>query len=149
MPVKARSFGLVLALIVVGAIGLIWFVDNISVCDKDVPRQHATEMYITQLADAIEMFYLDHDRYPVILKDLLEKPKYIAESKWPSSGYIDRLRKDGWEREYLYIVRTGGNPGFTSYTIASYGKDGIKGGDGFDKDIVKEGVHADSILIRD
>ncbi len=52
--------------------------------------------------------------------------------KFREGGYLERLPKDPWEREYIYLSPADNGKGFD---IISYGADGVQGGEGDAADI--------------
>ncbi len=90
---------------------------------------------IGSFAQALELYKLDNFSYPSTeqgLQSLVEKPSGDPEpANWKDGGYVQRLNKDPWGRDYLYL-----SPGENSeYDIISLGNDGAEGGEGFDADI--------------
>lgn len=87
------------------------------------------------LEQSLEMYRLDNFVYPTTdqsLQALVEKPTGEPEApNWKSGGYVKKLPKDPWGREYIYL-----SPGESGdYDIISYGRDGVEGGEDFDADI--------------
>ena len=88
---------------------------------------------IASISSALELYRLDNFNYPSTeqgLQALVEKPSGDPEpANWNSGGYVKRLEKDPWGRDYLYIS-DGGN-----FEILSLGRDGAEGGESYDADI--------------
>ena len=79
-------------------------------------KQKVSEKRMRIIADAIYNFYLDNHKYPVALNELV------------NSNYMrEQMLKDGWGKKYIYNY-----PG----EIISYGRDGAKGGEDLNKDII-------------
>ena len=82
---------------------------------------------------ALKTYRLDNYNYPSTeqgLQALVEKPDIEpVPRKWRSEGYLEKLPKDPWEREYVYVYE--GN----KFDIYSLGRDGMQGGEGEDGDI--------------
>lgn len=82
---------------------------------------------------ALGLYKLDNFNYPSTdqgLEALIEKPSGDPEpGNWKSGGYVQKLTKDPWGRDYLYINEDG------RFEIISLGNDGVEGGEGFDADI--------------
>ncbi|MBN2877055.1 MAG: type II secretion system major pseudopilin GspG [Bacilli bacterium] len=96
----------------------------------------AVRSQIDSIDLALQAYYLDCGIYPSEeqgLASLWEKPSTepIPEA-WDGPYLAKRLPKDPWNREYVYL-----NPGpeGTSYGIASYGADGMEGGENDNVDI--------------
>lgn len=88
---------------------------------------------IGTIGSALELYKLDNFNYPSTeqgLQALVEKPSGDPEpANWKTGGYVKKLPKDPWGREYLYISE--GN----NFEIVSLGNDGAEGGESFDADI--------------
>lgn len=88
---------------------------------------------IASYSSALELYKLDNFNYPSTdqgLESLVTKPSGDPEpSNWNGKGYVKRLSKDPWNREYLYQSEDG------DFEIISLGNDGVEGGEGFDADI--------------
>jgi general secretion pathway protein G len=87
------------------------------------------------LGTALNLYKLDNFTYPSTdqgLDALVQKPSGSPEAaNWRSGGYIDRLPKDPWRRDYQYV-----SPGsHGDFDVYSLGKDGQSGGDGLASDI--------------
>ncbi len=84
---------------------------------------------------ALNLYKLDNFTYPTTdqgLDALIQKPGGSPQpANWRSGGYMDRLSKDPWGREYQYV-----HPGsHGEFDVYSLGRDGQIGGDGIDADI--------------
>lgn len=97
----------------------------------DVARSQAAS-----IAASLELFFLDFGRYPSDaegLGALLAEPGDTQTWRGPyfkeASGLIDP-----WGKPYLYSVDAGGE----AFTVTSYGRDGVEGGEGDDADIHKK-----------
>ncbi len=82
---------------------------------------------------ALGLYRLDNFNYPSTeqgLESLVERPSGDPEpANWKSGGYVQKLNKDPWGRDYLYISEDG------RFEIISLGNDGVEGGEDFDADI--------------
>jgi len=82
---------------------------------------------------ALGLYKLDNFNYPSTdqgLEALVEKPSGDPEpANWKAGGYVQKLNKDPWGRDYLYVNEDG------RFEIISLGNDGVEGGEGFDADI--------------
>ena len=95
-------------------------------------KAEATKATIVQVANALDMFKLNHNVYPVTLEELVYMPSSINASDWPPGGYLKRLPLDGWKNEFVFVIAgTAGQP----FDIISYGEDGRQGGEGLAEDI--------------
>ena len=91
-----------------------------------------TKRLIQQLANDVELFHLDHERYPRRLADLVKKPAFINPQDWPNRGYLTAGTEDGWGRDVTYTHAPDSD---LPYDLVSLGKDGKEGGTGFDEEI--------------
>jgi len=90
---------------------------------------------MSSLGAALELYKLDNFSVPSTdqgLQALVEEPTGDPEPvNWKQGGYVQKLTKDPWGRDYVYI-----SPGESGdYEIISYARDGREGGEGFDADI--------------
>lgn len=100
--------------------------------DKARLQQLAADM--KTLETTLKMYRLDNFVYPSSeqgLQALVTKPDIDPVPKnWKKDGYIDRLPKDPWGNEYMYV-----SPGeHGDFDIYSLGADGVVGGEGQSKD---------------
>lgn len=84
---------------------------------------------------ALNLYKLDNFTYPSTdqgLDALIQKPAGSPQApNWRNGGYMDRLSKDPWGREYQYV-----SPGsHGEFDVYSLGRDGQVGGEGIDADI--------------
>ena len=97
-----------------------------------------TKTQIKQLETAIKLYKLDNGSYPSTeqgLNALVVKPTVgVIPKNYKEGGYLEskQVPKDGWGNELIYV-----SPGeHGDYDLASYGADGVKGGEGKNSDIV-------------
>jgi len=94
-----------------------------------------TAVQIKNLQSSLDLYKLDSGVYPSTdqgLQALVEKPA-VGEmpNNWKEGGYIDKIPKDPWGSNYVYI-----SPGVHGdYDLYSYGADGEEGGEGRNADI--------------
>ena len=101
----------------------------------DEARITAAKQDVATLAQALRLYKLDNLAYPTTdqgLPALVVKPAAAPiPSNWKYGGYLERLPKDPWGREYRYL-----NPGrHGEIDVYSLGADGEPGGEGNDADI--------------
>lgn len=124
-----RGFTLVELMVVIVLLGLLAGIVGTQVIPMLIEGTETTAR--TQLSvfrDALELYYLDHTRYPEDLADL------VLPTKKRPFGYLDAktVPEDPWGAEYLYDPRGGeARP----YLIWSAGPDGQ---DGTEDDITTE-----------
>ena len=90
---------------------------------------------VQAIASALSMYKLDNYAYPSTeqgLDALVARPGGQPEApNWKTGGYVQRLPKDPWQRDYQYL-----SPGqHGEIDVYSLGKDGRIGGEGADADI--------------
>ncbi|RMG58527.1 MAG: type II secretion system protein GspG, partial [Deltaproteobacteria bacterium] len=98
-------------------------------------KQTQAKLQIRNIEQALKLFKLDNGFYPSTeqgLQALVTKPETGRIPKnYREGGYLDRVPKDPWGNDYVYI-----SPGqHGDYDIISYGADGVPGGEGEDADI--------------
>ena len=101
----------------------------------DEARIIAAKQDVATLAQALRLYKLDNFAYPSTdqgLQALVVKPAAAPiPANWKAGGYLERLPKDPWGRDYRYL-----NPGRRGeIDIFSLGADGEPGGEGNDADI--------------
>ena len=97
-------------------------------------KSETAQLQITQLEQAVQLFYIDTGRFPAAsegLDALVTAP--AGETAWdgPYVGNESALQ-DPWGRDYLY--QDSGENG--DFQISTFGRDGTSGGSGEDTDIV-------------
>ena len=131
-----KGFTLLELLIVIVILGLlvslvsINFLPTLSNAYVEVAKQD-----IARLQQALVMFKISEGSYPTQeqgLNSLKENPGNLKRpGKYPSGGYINKLPKDPWGNDYVYIY-----PGqYGEFDIISLGADGQPGGEGENADI--------------
>lgn len=90
---------------------------------------------IRVIESAMKLYRLDNHFYPSTeqgIEALVSKPDNAPEPRnWKDGGYLERLPKDPWDGDYLYL-----NPGVHGdIDIFSLGADGQEGGEGVNGDI--------------
>ncbi|HET6604041.1 MAG TPA: type II secretion system major pseudopilin GspG [Xanthomonadaceae bacterium] len=98
-------------------------------------RQVRARADIQAVVTALNLYKLDNFSYPATeqgLRALVEKPGGQPEApNWRTGGYIDRVPRDPWGREYVYL-----NPGqHGAIDVYSLGADGRPGGEGENADV--------------
>ena len=99
-------------------------------------RRTKAALQISGIETALKLYKLDNGVYPSTeqgLQSLIEPPATgKLPPRWRDGGYLERLPKDPWEREYIYLSPSDNGKGFD---IISYGADGLQGGEGEAADI--------------
>ncbi len=103
----------------------------------DEAKQLKAKMQIESIETALKLYKLDNGSYPTTdqgLEALTAKPDTPpVPRKWREGGYLEkgRVPTDPWGHAFVYL-----SPGMHGdYDIASYGADGVSGGDGKNSDI--------------
>jgi general secretion pathway protein G len=101
----------------------------------DEARITAARQDVATLAQALRLYKLDNLAYPTTdqgLQALIVKPAAAPiPANWKTGGYLERLPKDPWGRDYRYL-----SPGrHGEFDVFSLGADGEPGGEGNDADI--------------
>ena len=101
----------------------------------DEARITAAKQDVATIAQALKLYKLDNLAYPSTdqgLQALVARPNSApVPANWKAGGYLERLPKDPWGRDYRYL-----NPGRRGeIDIYSLGADGEPGGEGNDADI--------------
>lgn len=85
------------------------------------------------IENALNFYRLDNFIYPTSeqgLQALVTKPNDPNIRNWKKGGYLDRMPKDPWGKEYQYL-----NPGQNGeIDLYTYGRDGRPGGEDIDAD---------------
>jgi general secretion pathway protein G len=136
---RYRAFTLIELMVVIVILGILaaFIVPRVTKRPEDA-RVTKAKIEISNLEQALELYYLDNSSYPSSeqgLQALVEKPSTGETTEnWRAGGYLakSRIAKDPWGNEYVYV-----SPGIHSedYDLYSLGKDGAEGGEGYDADI--------------
>jgi general secretion pathway protein G len=138
MKLKSAQHGFTLLeiMVVVVIIGILAALVMPKIISRpDEARAIAAKQDIASLMQALKLYRLDNQRYPVTeqgLQALVTKPATAPiPPNWKAGGYIERLPKDPWGNPYQYL-----NPGVNGeIDVFSFGADGISGGEGNNADI--------------
>lgn len=131
-----RGFTLIEVMVVVVILSILAAVVVPRIMDNpDKARVAKVKQDIRALESALNLYRLDNFVYPSTeqgLESLVELPTVEPEPRnWKAGGYIDRLPKDPWGGDYLYL-----SPGESGeIDIYSLGTDGQPDGEGLAADI--------------
>lgn len=133
---RQQGFTLIEIIVVVVIIGILaTFIAPKFLGRTDEARVVKAKQDIQALESALDLYKLDNYTYPTTeqgLDSLINQPTSDpVPANWKSGGYIKKLQKDPWQRDYLYLY-----PGeHSEYDIYSLGADGVEGGEGPNQDI--------------
>ena len=131
-----KGFTLVELMVVIVIIGLLATLVALTVLPQlGKANGQKAKADIATLDSALELYRLNNLTYPATsdgLGALLSAPPSLTDpSRYQAGGYIKKLPKDPWGRDYKYEY-----PGkHGSYDIYTLGADGIPGGTGENADI--------------
>jgi general secretion pathway protein G len=131
-----RGFTLLEVMVVVVILGILAALVVPKIISRpDEARVIAAKQDIASLMQALKLYRLDNQRYPVTeqgLQALATQPTIAPlPPNWKAGGYVERLPRDPWGNPYQYL-----NPGVHGeIDIFSLGADGVPGGEGNDADI--------------
>ena len=133
---RATGFTLIEIMVVVVILGILAALIVPKIISRpDEARISAARQDVATLAQALKLYKLDNLAYPTTdqgLQALVNKPAAAPiPTNWKTGGYVERLPKDPWGRDYRYL-----NPGLHGeIDIYSLGADGEPGGEGNDADV--------------
>lgn len=135
-PSRQRGFTLLEVMVVVVILGILAMLVVPRIISRpDEARVIAARQDIASTMQALRLYRLDNQRYPTTEQGLQALVSPPTTALLPADGndrrYLDRLPKDPWGRELLYLY-----PGQQSEVdVYSLGADGKPGGKGHDADI--------------
>ncbi|MGE5086712.1 MAG: type II secretion system major pseudopilin GspG [Bacillota bacterium] len=98
----------------------------------DKAKQKEARIQMSQIVNAISMYYTDCGKNPQALENLVKADANC--SNWGPEPYLKKDPKDPWGHDFVYELN--GN----EYTLKCLGKDGREGGSGYDADISLEDI---------
>ncbi|MEX0940273.1 MAG: type II secretion system major pseudopilin GspG [Candidatus Babeliales bacterium] len=84
-------------------------------------KESATKASLKSVKSAIDLYHIQHNKYPTRLRDLVERPKGEIKGWKPA---FEKMPKDGWGNEFYYKVTPGKKH---PYELYSYGSEGPEG----------------------
>jgi general secretion pathway protein G len=128
------GFSLIEIMVVIVIMGLLLSVVGPQVMDNvNEARIQTVRSHFGNFKTALDSYRLDNYRYPSTeqgLDALMTQPSADpAPKKWRQ--YMDKLPRDPWDNEYLYVSPADDGRPFDIYTL---GADGVRGGEDQDAD---------------
>ena len=133
---RIPGFTLLEVLVVVAILAILAAIVVPRIMDRpDEARRVAAKADTAAIVQALKLYRLDNGNYPQTdqgLAALVQKPTTNpVPSNWKQGGYLDKLPKDPWGRDYQFL-----NPGVRGeIDVFSLGADGARGGEGNNADI--------------
>lgn len=134
---RERGFSLIEIMVVIVIMGLLLsYVAPKVFQNVEKAQLQKVQADFSSIKTALSSYRLDNYIYPTSdqgLEALVTKPQIAPEPRgWRSEGYLDKVPRDPWQREYLYLSPGENGRPFEIYTL---GADGVRGGSGQDADI--------------
>lgn len=134
---QERGFSLIEIMVVIVIMGLLLsYVAPKVFQNVEKAQLQKVQADFSSIKTALANYRLDNFIYPTSdqgLEALVTKPQIAPEPRgWRSEGYLDKVPRDPWQREYLYLSPGENGRPFEIYTL---GADGVRGGSGQDADI--------------
>ena len=133
---RTPGFTLLEVLVVVAILAILAAIVVPRIMDRpDEARRVAAKADTAAIVQALKLYRLDNGNYPQTdqgLAALVQRPTTNpVPPNWKQGGYLDKLPKDPWGREYQFL-----NPGVRGeIDVFSLGADGARGGEGNNADI--------------
>ncbi|MEN0059008.1 MAG: type II secretion system major pseudopilin GspG [Bdellovibrio sp.] len=121
---------IMIVLAIIGSIAALLLPNITGQLDKSKVKEARIQM--TQVINALSMYYTDCGKYPQSLEGLSKADPEC--SNWGPEPYYKKSLKDPFGHDLVYEVEGG------EYTLKSLGKDGREGGSGNNKDITLEDI---------
>lgn len=127
---RRKGFTLIEILVVVVILGILATVIVPKIMGRpEEARRTKAVMDLKSIETALNLYKIDNGTFPTTeqgLSALVSQPTSgNIPKRWRASGYLDKLPKDPWGNEYVYL-----SPGVNGeYDLLSYGADGEEGGD--------------------
>jgi general secretion pathway protein G len=114
----APGFSLMEILVALFILGLVMAVGIPSyLYIQEMAAGRTTRASLQVLKNSINLFKMEHGKYPARLQDLVERPKGEEGKAW--KPLIEKLPKDGWKQDFYYKLLPSGSK--HPYELYSYG----------------------------
>ncbi|WP_347358516.1 type II secretion system major pseudopilin GspG [Bdellovibrio sp.] len=122
---------IMIVLAIIGGIAALLLPNITGQLDKSKAKE--AKIQLTQIVNALSMYYTDCGKYPQSLEGLTKQDPNC--SNWGPQPYYTKKLQDPFGHDLVYELEGG------EYSLKSLGKDGREGGSGFDKDITLEDLN--------
>ncbi|UXR63860.1 type II secretion system major pseudopilin GspG [Bdellovibrio bacteriovorus] len=122
---------IMIVLAIIGGIAALLLPNITGQLDKSKAKE--AKIQLTQIVNALSMYYTDCGKYPQSLEGLTKQDPNC--SNWGPQPYYTKKLQDPFGHDLVYELDGG------EYSLKSLGKDGREGGSGFDKDITLEDLN--------
>ncbi|AHI05595.1 general secretion pathway protein G precursor [Bdellovibrio bacteriovorus W] len=116
---------IMIVLAIIGSIAALLLPNITGQLDKSKVRE--ARIQLTQVVNALSMYYTDCGKYPETLEGLTKADPNC--SNWGPEPYYKKSLKDPFNHDLVYELEG------TEYTLKSLGKDGREGGSGYNADV--------------
>lgn len=122
---------IMIVLAIIGGIAALLLPNITGQLDKSKAKE--AKIQLTQIVNALSMYYTDCGKYPQTLEGLTTADPNC--SNWGPNPYYTKKLQDPFGHDLVYELEGG------EYSLKSLGKDGREGGSGFDKDITLDDLN--------
>ncbi|KYG64884.1 type II secretion system protein GspG [Bdellovibrio bacteriovorus] len=117
---------IMIVLAIIGSIAALLIPNLTSSLDKSKVKE--AKIQLTQVVNALQMYYTDCGKYPQSLEGLTAADSNCT--NWGPQPYLEKKKlKDPFGNEFVYELNG------SEYSLKSLGKDGREGGSAFNADI--------------
>lgn len=121
---------IMIVLAIIGGIAALLLPKMTGALDKAKTKEARIQM--TQIVNALQMYYTDCGKYPQSLENLVTQDANC--NNWGPEAYLKKAPKDPWDGDFVYELAG------SEYNLKCLGKDKAEGGSGFAADISLEDI---------